>query len=170
MLLDSYFVLYSLWSVLYLTFPLKSSWLSTMTSTLWSFSLKNVHVHTYGDKGLILGVFFGCIPLFGRQGLNEPRAHPLGYNWWLGSSGNLLISELNLSLVVLKCSPPHQLLLLWWFVFSFASLFCCWWCCWWRCFRACLLREYKLESPCLQWERLPNKPSSSPANLFYLAH
>ena len=80
-------------------------------------------MHTYGDKGLILGVFFGCIPLFGRQGLNEPRAHPLGYNWWLGSSGNLLISELNLSLVVLKCSPPHQLLLLWWFVFSFASLF-----------------------------------------------
>ena len=94
------------------------------------FPFKNVHVHTYGDKGLILGVFFGCIPLFGRQGLNEPRAHPLGYNWWLGSSGNLLISELNLSLVVLKCSPPHQLLLLWWFVFSFASLFCWWWC-WW---------------------------------------
>ena len=55
--------------------------------------------------------------------------HKVGYIWWLRSSGNLLISELNLSLVVLKCSPPHQLLLLWWFVFSFASLFCCWW--WW---------------------------------------
>ena len=60
-------------------------------------------MHTYGDKGLILGVFFGCIPLFGRQGLNEPRAHPLGYNWWPGSSGNFCCGGGGLFLVLLVC-------------------------------------------------------------------
>ena len=55
----------------------------------------------------------GCLlwlnPTVGRKCLIEPRAHPLGYTWWLRNSGNLLISERNLSLVVMKYSPPNEL-------------------------------------------------------------
>jgi hypothetical protein len=54
-----------------------------MTTNLLSLRLKTLHLHTRGEKELLLDVFFGSTPLFGRQDLTEPRAHPLGYTWLL---------------------------------------------------------------------------------------
>ena len=124
-------------------------------------SLKKVQLHTFGDKGLILGVIFDFTVLFQRQNLTKPRAHHLCYTWWLQRSGDLLISELNLRLFFFFLNAHHYTNFFFcccggglFLVLLVCCCLFCWW--WWWCRHSSQCREYKLGSPCLHGRKITN--------------